>query len=97
MKLIKIEVVDNHILNLTWNDKTISKIKINNLRYHCPCAICRTEKLEQSKSYIPIYTKEQIQIDGIDAVGTYAISISWQDGHNTGIYDLNYLRSLSKQ
>lgn len=95
MKLKKIEVGDNKMLNLLWIDNSVSKIKLSNLRYYCPCAICRTEKLKQSKSYIPIYTKEQLQIKGIDAVGTYAISISWQDGHNTGIYDLNYLRSLS--
>jgi len=95
MRLIKIEVDDEQILNLLWDDKSETKIKLKNLRYHCPCAICRSEKLNQSKSYIPIYTKEQLQIKGIDPVGTYAISISWQDGHNTGIYDLNYLRSLS--
>lgn len=95
MKLSKIEVKDNQILKLYWIDKSISEIKLKNLRYHCPCAICRSEKLEQSNSYIPIYTKDQLQIKSIDAVGTYAVSITWQDGHNTGIYDLNYLRSLS--
>ncbi len=95
MKLKKIEVEADQILKLYWIDNSVTEIKLKNLRYHCPCAICRSEKLEHSKSYIPLYTKEQLKIEGIEAVGTYALSIKWEDGHNTGIYDLNYLRSLS--
>ena len=35
---------------------------------------------------------------GYDAklVGNYAIQFTWSDGHNTGIFDFRFLRSLSE-
>jgi DUF971 family protein len=30
----------------------------------------------------------------LEAVGTYAITIEWEDGHHFGIYTWHYLRSL---
>ena len=30
----------------------------------------------------------------IDVVGNYALHFTWSDGHNTGIYSYDYLRSL---
>lgn len=30
----------------------------------------------------------------ISAVGNYAIQFRWEDGHSTGIYTFDYLRSL---
>lgn len=37
---------------------------------------------------------EQLRIEEIRAVGNYAISITWGDKHNTGIYSFEQLRSL---
>jgi DUF971 family protein len=33
-------------------------------------------------------------IERIEPVGSYAISIQWEDGHYYGIYKWDYLRSL---
>jgi ATP-binding protein involved in chromosome partitioning len=30
----------------------------------------------------------------ISSIGNYAIGIDWSDGHNSGIYSLDHLRSL---
>jgi len=30
----------------------------------------------------------------IEAVGAYAISVEWEDGHHYGIYNWHYLRAL---
>jgi DUF971 family protein len=30
----------------------------------------------------------------IEPVGTYAMRISWNDGHNTGIYSYDHLREI---
>jgi DUF971 family protein len=30
----------------------------------------------------------------IEEVGAYAIRIDWSDGHNTGIYSFDHLRSI---
>lgn len=30
----------------------------------------------------------------LEAVGSYALTIEWEDGHDYGIYNWNYLRAL---
>jgi len=30
----------------------------------------------------------------VDGVGNYAVSLTWKDGHNTGIYPFRLLRRL---
>ena len=94
MKPTKIKVRDKEFLDVTWNNGKDLSIKLSNLRNGCPCAICHAEKDEWSSTYIPLYTKEQLTITKISTVGTYAISIEWQDGHNTGLYDYEYLYQL---
>ena len=47
---------------------------------------------EQSKTYIPIFNQNQIAISNLKIVGNYAISISWKDGHDTGIYEFPFLK-----
>jgi ATP-binding protein involved in chromosome partitioning len=32
----------------------------------------------------------------ISSIGNYAIGIDWNDGHNSGIYSFDYLRSLGE-
>lgn len=85
---------DNNELNISWNDGSDGVIKLANLRNLCPCAVCASEKEGQSESYIPIYTKDQLTVTNIDIIGQYAISISWEDGHNTGIHEFSQLKSI---
>ena len=39
-------------------------------------------------------TPEQVTMSEVEAVGLFGIRPYWQDGHNTGIFGLRYLRSL---
>jgi len=94
MRPIKIKVREKEFLDITWTNGEIKSIKLSNLRNKCPCAICFAEKEEWGSTYIPIYTKDQLTITKISIVGTYAVSIEWKDGHNTGLYDYEYLYSL---
>jgi DUF971 family protein len=41
-----------------------------------------------------VTNKKAVQISNIEAVGNYAIKISFDDGHNTGIYSYKYLTKL---
>ena len=38
--------------------------------------------------------KKNVQITGIEMVGNYAIKIIFDDGHDSGLYDWNYLYDL---
>lgn len=39
--------------------------------------------------------KKQVQINALEPVGNYGIRISFDDGHDTGIYAWDYLRDLA--
>ncbi len=91
----QIKIVDKAYLYIKWDDNLETKIKLADLRYNCPCAVCLAERKEKSNSYIPIFSDEQITIQEIKLAGNYAINIVWKDFHNTGIYDFDYLRKLS--
>jgi DUF971 family protein len=91
----KIKILDNKYLWMKWNDDTESKINLQKMREMCPCATCLAERNHQSKNYIPLLFNNQITISGIETVGSYAIQINWQDGHNTGIYEYPFLKNLA--
>ena len=39
-------------------------------------------------------TEGMYDLAGVEPVGSYAIQISWKDGHRTGIYTWEYLALL---
>ncbi len=96
MTPLQIKVKEKKILYILWSDKTESEIKLTNLRRNCPCAVCSSEQQSRSSTYIPIYTANEITIKKIQVMGSYAIEVTWQDDHNTGIYDFTYLKQLSE-
>jgi DUF971 family protein len=66
------------------------------LRFLCPCAGCVDEhtgariiKREQVKA--------GIRATGVQLVGRYAVQISWNDRHNTGMYHYDRLFEISQK
>lgn len=91
----KIRLKDDGNLLIMWENNKESVIPSERLRRLCPCASCVIERERESRNYIPIYNKDQITINSLKPVGSYAIAISWKDGHSTGIYEYSYLKLLS--
>lgn len=96
MKPVNIKVKEKTKLLIHWDDGSDSEISLKKMRDKCPCATCVAGREKQSKSFIPIYLDSQIKVAQINPVGSYAISIVWKDGHNTGIYEYPFLRQLSE-
>ncbi len=88
------------LLTLTWQDGHISVYPFKLLRAGCPCASCRGGHENMRAEPDPevfemdLPDTEGTQIRKIEAVGNYAISIEWEDGHHYGIYNWRYLRGL---
>ena len=84
-------------LKITWNDGRVQEIPLTKLRDECPCVNCKGESVI-FESYIPIKTPFKAagyyEIDSIEAMGNYAVSIKWKDGHDTGIYSWEILREI---
>lgn len=88
----KINIKDNRYLHIEWSDDGESMLLIANLRKSCPCAACLTERANKTATYIPLLSSAQLTLKGIKAVGTYAIQLTWQDGHDSGIYSYDKLK-----
>ena len=80
----RIERVGNTGLKVCWPDGHESHYDWKRLRAACPCAICR-DLTEKPQPALPLEIKP---------VGRYAMTIRWDDGHATGIFSYDYLRSL---
>jgi DUF971 family protein len=97
MKPKQIKISDKNKLSLRWNDDALSIISLKYLRDECPCATCKGETI-LFKTFRPpkptLMSPEMYKIKSIDVVGEYAIQIVWKDGHNTGIYSWEYLKTL---
>jgi DUF971 family protein len=87
-------------LSIEWNTEHKSIYPFSLLRYACPCAECRGGHDKMSPEpdpevfTLPLENSQATRIKNLEAVGTYAITIIWEDGHNYGIYNWRYLRSL---
>jgi len=85
-------------LQVTWADGSQCVYDLAVLRRHCPCATCRTEreKVSDAPTSLTILKSDprNIRPTGAKLVGRYAIQFEWSDGHNTGIFDFRFLRTL---
>jgi len=67
------------------------------LRSMCPCAKCREQRETKSTKSLNVlpgnYTSNPTVVDA-QLVGNYALKIEWSDGHDSGIYSFDYLRSI---
>jgi DUF971 family protein len=83
------------LLTITWADGATSRIDFETLRWNCPCAVCQGEGGQPGVlRFTTALTPEQTAMVDLRAVGLYAISPVWQDGHDTGIYPYLLLRQL---
>jgi DUF971 family protein len=86
-------------LVIDWNDGHRSVYTWQHLRQQCPCASCRDDKAKPPDPF-RILTPKELQPTGplrpvaLTPMGHYAYKITWNDGHDTGIYTLENLREL---
>ncbi len=87
-------------LTIEWSDGHTSRYPFALLRYACPCAQCRGGHENMRAEPDPeVFTRSledtpATRLQNIEAVGGYALTIQWEDGHHYGIYNWNYLRAL---
>ena len=88
------------ILSIQWKDQHRSDYGFTLLRYACPCVECKggheymSDRPDPKIFSMPPEDAEKTQIQNVVSVGSYAISIEWEDGHQYGIYNWDFLRAL---
>ena len=85
---------DQLTLSLTWSDGTQSSVPARRLRQYCPCAGC-VEEWTGKRTFEVDTIPEGTKVLEVQSVGNYAISFTFSDAHNTGIYQWEYLKELS--
>ncbi len=83
-------------LAVSWDDGHASIVGLRTLRDNCPCAGCQGETV-LLRTFKPIPQPEmpgKYDLTAAEQVGSYALKLSWGDGHATGIYTWERLRSL---
>jgi DUF971 family protein len=86
---------DDRLL-IEWNDGKQCVYTWQQLRKACPCAGCREEREKPPDPFRILSPQELVPLAPVSmtSVGRYAYKIVWSDGHDTGIFTLEYLRSL---
>lgn len=77
-------------LDISWGDGHRSSLPHEILRGYCPCASCQGHS-----GTLKFQAGGNQEIRELGQVGNYALSFSWGDGHDSGIYSFRYLRSLA--
>ena len=87
-------------LTIQWKDGHTSVYPFGLIRAACPCASCRGGHENMRPEPDPEVFQRKFEdsaatrLAQIEAVGQYAITIEWEDGHHYGIYNWHFLRAL---
>ncbi|MFI5056608.1 MAG: gamma-butyrobetaine hydroxylase-like domain-containing protein [Candidatus Acidiferrales bacterium] len=99
---VKIHVSSGAGVDITWADGHQSHYDFAYLREECPCATCNDERGKKqafaavapsSSAVLPMF-KPKPRAQSATVMGNYAVQISFSDGHSTGIYSYDHLRSI---
>ena len=80
-------------VTIQWSDGHTSAYSGRVLRLACRCAAC-IDEWSHEVTIQPDHIPSIVKADKIEVVGNYALHFTWSDGHTTGIYSYDYLRSL---
>ncbi len=100
---VKVHVSTGAGVDITWSDGHASHYDFVYLRDQCPCALCEEDRKKKpalasgptapATAALPMF-KPKAKARGAKAMGHYAIQIDFTDGHSTGIYSFEYLRTI---
>lgn len=84
------------VLCAEWSDGFDSCILLSDLRDACPCAHCMGEEIMGQKVFhgFKKFAPGMNELKALTVVGNYAMQATWKDGHDSGIYTWQTLRSI---
>ena len=97
-----LKLTDDNRLLITYSDNVTRSYRVRELRDACPCATCREKRSAPPADpfKLPMLSTaelEPLRIQGMKPVGNYAYTISFSDGHDTGIFTFELLRELGTE
>lgn len=88
------------MLSIEWADGRTSRFPLDALRQACPCAECKGHRVEaipppDARGMGKAPRKQWTDLS-IEPAGSVGVRITWDDGHNAGIYRWDRLRGLQR-
>ena len=83
----------SQLLELAWGTESF-QLSAEYLRVHSPSAEVRGHGMGNE---VLQFGKKDVRILNLEPVGNYALKISFDDGHDSGLFHWNYLKELSEQ
>lgn len=96
------ESENNHVspteINLHQKSRLLEIAYSDGFRFNYPCEYLRvfSTAAEVKVMEKPVHGKQRVNISMLDPQGTYALKITFDDGHDTGIYSWSTLYELGK-
>jgi DUF971 family protein len=84
------------VLEVTWPDDRVDRLRYHLLRSECPCASCRNEWTGE-RVLDPTSIRPDLKLTGMENIGTYAVQLAWNDGHSSGLFSWETLRALGDE
>lgn len=85
---------DRRALGVAFDDGVELEVPAELLRVLSPSAEVQGHSPEQRQT---VGGKKDVSITAVDPVGNYAVRLTFDDGHNTGIFTWGYLRKLGDE
>jgi DUF971 family protein len=86
---------------ISWSDGMEREYRFVDLRKECPCATCKEKRMNPAPAnrlmVLAPQEAQPVKIASMSPLGNYAYAITFNDGHDTGIYTLEFLRELGTE
>ena len=89
---IKLNKAKDH-LTVAFEDDSVFEFTTEYLRVMSPSAEVQGHAPDQRKT---VPGKKSVKITAIDTVGHYAVTLTFDDGHDTGVYSWKHLYQIGK-
>lgn len=84
----------SRLLEVSFDDGSRFELPFELLRTHSPSAEVQGHSPDQK---VLVVDKQDVGIREVEPIGQYAVKLSFDDGHDTGLYTWKYLYELGSQ
>ena len=79
-------------MTVTYDDGYIAHFDLVSLRQGCPCATCRNIRERGEDSWPRPTSPLPLRVEHAELHGAWGLKLTWNDGHDTGIFPFELLR-----
>lgn len=90
-----IDVKRDEGVSITFLDGHVARFDLVTLRQGCPCATCRGLRDQGQAAWPRPGSPTPLRIEHAELHGGWGLTITWNDGHGTGIFPFESLRTWS--